>query len=98
MTVFSIWDARFPEPARAAGLQTVQAIWADMQSLEGYVSHELIEHLDDPGHLLVLSRWTSRERADITLREYADNPNRVRADQLVSTPRTRFVGRLVDRS
>jgi len=95
MAVFSIWDARFPESARTRGLETVQAIWADMQSYAGYLSHELIEDLDDSGHILVISRWASRESADTTLREYAENPNRLLVDQLVSTPRTRFVGRVV---
>jgi heme-degrading monooxygenase HmoA len=63
-----------------------------MSSLDGYVTHELIEELDDPGHLLVVSQWTTRQRADEVLSEYAGNPNARRANELVSRPRTRFVG------
>lgn len=48
-----------------------EAIWRDMQSFEGYLSHELLVDADDPGHLLVVSQWTSREHADETLRLYA---------------------------
>jgi len=69
-----------------------------MTGFDGYVSHELIEDLDDPGHLLVVSAWTSRERADATLREYASHPNVWRANESVSRPRTRFVGQGVPSS
>jgi hypothetical protein len=40
-----------------------------------------------------VSRWTTRERADAVLREYSGHPNARRADELVSRPRERFVGR-----
>jgi heme-degrading monooxygenase HmoA len=96
MSVFSVWQSTFPEEARAEGLAVTEAIWRDMAALDGYVGHELIQDLDDPGHLLVVSRWSSRERADEVLREYAGAPNATRANALVSQPRTRFVGRRVD--
>jgi len=63
-----------------------------MPAFEGYISHELIEDLDDPGHLLVVSQWTTRGCADTSLREYAGHPNVRRVNKLVSRPRTRFVG------
>jgi heme-degrading monooxygenase HmoA len=63
-----------------------------MTQFDGYVKHEVIEDLDDPGHLLVVSQWMTRQRADEVLREYATHPNAVRANELVSCPRTRFVG------
>lgn len=40
-----------------------------MPDFEGYVSHKLIEDLDDPGHMLVVSEWASRERADASVHE-----------------------------
>jgi quinol monooxygenase YgiN len=39
-----------------------RAIWPDMTKLDGYLAHELIEDRDDPGHLIVVSRWTTRRR------------------------------------
>jgi hypothetical protein len=45
----------------------------------------------DPGHLLVVSRWESRERADQVLADYAGHPNALQANRLVSRPRRRFV-------
>jgi quinol monooxygenase YgiN len=93
MPVYSIWESHFPAPAAEEGRAVTEAIWRDMVDFDGYVSHELVEDLDDPGHLVVVSRWTSRERADAVLREYAGHPNARRANELVSQPRKRFVGR-----
>jgi heme-degrading monooxygenase HmoA len=62
-----------------------------MQSFQGYVGHELLHDLDDPGHLLVVSRWESREHADQVLAEYASNPNALKANRLVASPRRRFL-------
>jgi quinol monooxygenase YgiN len=74
------------------GRDVTEAIWRDMTRYDGYIGHALIEDLDDPGHLLVVSQWESREHADETLRRYADDPNARRANELVARPRTRFVG------
>jgi quinol monooxygenase YgiN len=73
------------------GREITQTIWADMLDYDGYVGHELLQDVDDPGHLFVVSRWTSREQADQVLRDYADNPNAVAANNLVSQPRRRTV-------
>jgi quinol monooxygenase YgiN len=91
MAVYSIWESQFPQEASAAGRAVTERIWLDMQAYEGYVGHELLQDLDDPGHLLVVSRWESREHADQVLAEYAGHPNAVEANRLVSRPRRRFV-------
>jgi heme-degrading monooxygenase HmoA len=95
MPVYSVWESHFPVAAAQEGKAITEAIWRDMVGFDGYVSHELVEDLDDPGHLLVVSRWSTRERADAVLREYATHPNARRANALVSRPRERFVGRAV---
>ena len=92
MPVYAVWDSHFPPESVAEGRAITEAIWQDMTEFDGYLGHELIEDLDDPGHLLVVSRWTSRERPDEVLREYTDHPNARRAKELVSRPRTRFLG------
>ena len=46
-----------------------------MPCYDGYLGHELLIDADDPGHLLVISQWTTRERADATLRDYGTPPN-----------------------
>lgn len=95
MPVYSVWESHFPPEERREGRATTEAIWRDMPRFDGYLTHELLEDLDDPGHLLVVSQWATRQRADQVLREYANHPNARHANELVSRPRTRFVGRAV---
>ncbi len=95
MGIYSVWEFRFPAGTAQEGLGVTEDIWHDMLGFEGYVGHEVIRDLDDPGHLLVVSQWSSRQRADEVLVEYAGHPNARRADQLVSEPRRRFVGQAV---
>jgi quinol monooxygenase YgiN len=92
LAIFSIWESYFPPELHDAGREVTEAIWKDMESYEGYVSHQLIQDLDDAGHLMVLSTWSSREAADAVLEAYAGNPNAERANAMVSRPRTRFLG------
>jgi quinol monooxygenase YgiN len=92
MPVYSVWDSHFPPEAADEGRAITEAIWRDMTEFDGYLGHELIEDLDDPGHLLVVSRWTDRQRPDDVLREYRTHPNAQRANELVTRPRTRFLG------
>lgn len=89
--IYSIWESRFGPETATEGLQVTEAIWRDMPGFDGYLGHELLIDADDPGHLLVVSRWTSRERADAVLREYANHPNAQAAKRLVREPRRRFV-------
>lgn len=92
MAVFSIWEFHFPPERAEEGLEVTRAIWEDMPGFEGYLDHEIVRDLDEPGHLIVVSRWESREAADETLELYRDNPNALRANELVSEPRRRVVG------
>jgi quinol monooxygenase YgiN len=89
--IYSIWESRFDRDSAASGLQVTEAIWRDMTSFEGYLDHELLVDADDPGHLLLVSRWASRERADAALGEYAGHPNAQAANRLASQPRLRFL-------
>jgi heme-degrading monooxygenase HmoA len=91
MAVYSIWESQFPEEASTKGREVTEQIWRDMCAYDGYLGHELLEDLDDPGHLLVVSRWSSREDADRVLADYAGSPNAHVANSLVRTPRRRFV-------
>jgi quinol monooxygenase YgiN len=92
MPVYSVWESHFSSGDADEGRAITEAIWRDMRHFDGYVTHELIEDLDDPRHLLVVSQWTTRQRADVTLRAYANHPNAQRANELVTHPRTLFVG------
>jgi quinol monooxygenase YgiN len=91
MSVYSIWESRFPADAAEEGLRVTQAIWEDMLSFDGYLDHDLVQDLDQPGHLIVVSRWASRGAADAAM-SYASHPNAARANELVSEPRRRTLG------
>jgi quinol monooxygenase YgiN len=93
MPVLSIWESRFPPEHVRRGREVTDAIWRDMPRYSGYLRHVLIEELDDPGHLFVVSEWESREAADNVLADYADNPNARLANELVAEPRRRTLGR-----
>jgi quinol monooxygenase YgiN len=95
MPIYSVWESHYPPAAAKEGRAITEAIWCDMPQFEGYLAHQLIEDLNDPGHLLVVSQWTSRQHADKVLREYTKHPNARRANELVSRPRTRFLGHAV---
>lgn len=96
MPIYSIWESRFPAEQVTEGRAVTEAIWRDMPNFEGYLSHELLVDADDPGHLLVVSQWTSRKSADETLRLYATHPNAQVANSLVAEPRRRFVATRAD--
>ena len=91
MPIYVIWESRFPEGQAAAGRTVTEAIWRDMPCFEGYLDHELLVAADDPGHLLVVSRWASQEHADESLRLYSEHPNARAANSLVAEPRRRIV-------
>jgi heme-degrading monooxygenase HmoA len=91
MSIYSIWESRFPAGSADEGAYITKAIWSDMVSFDGYLAHELIQDVDRPGHLFVISRWASRDAADAAL-SYASHPNAQRADKLVSEPRRRTLG------
>jgi heme-degrading monooxygenase HmoA len=91
MSVYSIWESRYPPERHDEALAVTHAIWADMPQFEGFLDHEIVEDLDDPGHLFVISRWESREAANAAL-SYASHPNARRADELATEPRRRTLG------
>lgn len=95
MPVYSVWESYFPADVAEEGREATEMVWRDMTHFDGYLTHELIGDLDDSGHLLVVSQWTTRQRADEVLREYATNANARRVNELVSRPRTRFVGHAI---
>jgi len=92
-TVTVIWESRFGRERAAEGCEINQRIWADMRTINGYLDHELLEDVDEPGHFVVVSHWISREAADRIRDHYASNPNAIRANALVIEPRRRFVGK-----
>jgi heme-degrading monooxygenase HmoA len=96
MAIYSIWESHYPSEHAAEGLAVTEAIWRDMPGFDGYLDHQLLVDADDSGHLLVISRWASRENADVSLRQYANHPNARAASRLVSRPRQRTIATVAD--
>jgi catechol 2,3-dioxygenase-like lactoylglutathione lyase family enzyme/quinol monooxygenase YgiN len=95
MSILSIWESRFPPEHADEGVEVTRAIWVDMAQLEGYEHYQLVQDLDDSGHLLVISHWADRASADAAM-SYAAHPNAVRANELVSEPRRRTLASVVE--
>jgi len=93
MAVFVIWESRFTEEGAAAGAEMTRRIWSDMRDFEGYLGHQIIQDLDDPGHLLIVSRWLRREVADAARDRYTVHENARRATSLAREPRRPLVGK-----
>jgi quinol monooxygenase YgiN len=84
MPIYSVRASYFPPEVAEPGRAITEVIWRDMRQFAGYLAHELIEDRDDPGHPLVVSQWTTRERADEVLRPR----QRWRAESPWSWPRS----------
>jgi quinol monooxygenase YgiN len=95
MSVYAIWESTFPVDRRDEAAEVTRAIWADMPAFDGYLDHEIVEDLDRPGHLIVIGRWESPEAANAAL-SYRSSSNAQRVDALVSEPRRRMVGSVID--
>jgi quinol monooxygenase YgiN len=82
--VYSVWESQFPPEAAEEGRGVTEAIWVDMTQFAGCIAHQLLRTSTTPGHLPVVSQWTTRQHADQVLREYSNHPNARRANELVS--------------
>jgi len=95
MSVESVFEFRFSAASREEGFRLAQAIGNDMPSTEGYLDHQVIRDVEDPGHLMVITRWGTRPQADAVLSEYVKHPNVQRVTELLSGPPSGFVGDVV---
>ncbi len=98
MNVTVISESRFAPASAEGGLEVTRKIWQDMRQLPGYVDHEIVCDLDDPGHVLVLSHWSSREAVETVKNRYGHHPNVVLATQLAMQPRRHWIGMRVEDS
>ena len=95
MSVKSIFEFHFPAESHEAGFRLAQDIGNDMPPYEGYLDHEVIRDVKDPGHLQVVTRWRSLAEANAVLAEYGKSPTIQRVNQLHSGPRSGFIGEVV---
>ena len=66
-----------------------------MPPLKGYLDHEVIQDVTDPGHVMVNTRWASREQAEAVLDKYNDDVKIKTADKLIPGGPQGFVGEVL---
>lgn len=86
-----VWETWLKPGCEEQGLGLTRMIWADMTGFAGYISHVILRDEDESGHLLVVSKWVSRDTADRIREEYAQaEPVRL-ITPLLARPRNRWV-------
>jgi len=91
-----VWETWLKPGSEEEGLNLTRRIWADMTGFEGYGSHFILKDEDATGHLLVVSTWSSRDKADKIRKEYAEaEPVRL-LTPLLARSRNRWVFSRVD--
>jgi quinol monooxygenase YgiN len=86
-----VWDSWFKPGAEAEGLRLTRQVWSDMQSFEGFLSHQLFVDQDVPEHILALAQWRSREDADRVKEKYSGSETIRQLLPLLARPRERWV-------
>ena len=92
MSVKSIFEFRFESANAEEGLRMAEAIGNDMPPLKGYLDHEVIQDVSDPGHLMVNTHWASVEDCNAVLSTYKDDDKIKQASALLPEPPKGFVG------
>ena len=95
MSVRSVFEFKFPKEAQHEGLTLCQAVGQDMEELDGYLNHEVLRDVKDPGHLMVSTHWRDQAASDAVLPVYQHDPKIKRATQLIGTAPIGFVADVV---
>ena len=92
MSVKSMFDFKFPKQHAVEGVALARSIGADMPAKPGYLDHEVILDVSDPGHVMVNTHWESQVVAMAVLDPYQHDDKVVQAAKLIGTPPSGFVG------
>jgi quinol monooxygenase YgiN len=91
MDVYIVWETWLKPEGAEEGFSITKQIWIDMRKFDGYEGHFLLRDQDDPGHLLLISLWKTREYADKSKEQYANNPKVKALQSLLIKERGRTV-------
>ena len=98
MSVKSVFEFKFSAPTREEGLRLAEGIGNDMPPLKGYMGHEVIRDVADPGHVMVSTHWRTLREAEAILSKYQNDPKVKRATELLAAPPNGFIGDVLPRS
>lgn len=91
MGIYVVWETWLKPEHADEGYDITRSIWQDMPRFKGYLGHFLLQDQNDPGHLLLISNWLSREHADESKKQYISNPKVANLQSLLSRERGRTV-------
>ena len=92
MSVKSMFDFKFPAQHADEGASLCRSVGVDMTAKTGYLDHEVIQDVKDPGHVMVNTHWESEEAAMAVLNPYQHEDKIVQATKLIGTAPSGFVG------
>lgn len=92
MSVASIFEFRFSSDAAKEGLSVARSIGADMRTTDGYIGHDVVQDIADPGHVIVMTRWSQQSEGEATLGRYMHDPKVARASELMGDAPSGFLG------
>ena len=95
MTAISTFSYPYSAATRDEGIELCKQIGQDMIPLDGYVSHQVVQDVADPGHMTVTTWWESAEKANATLAVYRHDPKILRTIELLGKESPGFVGDVV---
>ena len=98
MNVKSVFEFKFPKAAQEEGLTVCKAIGHDMTEKSGYLDHEVIQDVQDPGHLMVNTLWQSQAASDAVLSTYQHDEKVKKASELIGNPPVGFVGEVLPKT
>ena len=95
MSVKSVFEFKFPKEAQEEGLRLCQAVGQDMRALDGYLGHDVLRDVKDPGHVMVTTHWKDQAASDGVLPVYQHDSKIKRATDLIGTAPVGFVADVV---
>jgi quinol monooxygenase YgiN len=97
MPVSSVFDMRFPRENADEGFSLSLAIGSDMTATADCTGYDVIRDLADPGHVVIVTRWSSQSGGENVLATYYLDPKISRVTELLGRAPTGFLGELAER-
>lgn len=85
-----VWQAWLKEGKEVEGISFAQSHWSELRQFDSYISHRLLIDEDAPAHILIISKWKSRQAVDEIRGCYANSEPTRRLTQLLARPMERW--------
>lgn len=92
MRAASVFDFRFKAADAEEGERLATAVGGDMSATEGYIRHDVIGDVQDPGHFAVVTYWHEQAQGEAVLGVYINDDKIERATRLIGESPSGFLG------